>query len=137
MKLEDLLAEADAQMEAVEPITVPVKLGEQTVGVRFLPMDGPGWRALTVRHPPREDVTVDRNHGYNIESVVGAYPDVALIIGDEVDDMRRTQDDGSVKSLWPETWKRLTATGRDDVAAEMWAAHELVPERLVGQAGKA
>lgn len=135
MGLEELLAEADALMEAVEPITVPVKLGKKTVGVRFMPMDGPGWRTLVRQHPPRSDIPEDAQRGYNIESVVAAYPSVALIIGDQVDDMYRDADAGRV-SLWPETWGKLTATGRKDVADEIWAAHELLPELFVGEAGK-
>ncbi|WP_417556164.1 hypothetical protein [Microbacterium sp.] len=137
MNLEELLAEADEILAAVEPLTVPVTLGKSTVGVRFLPMDGARWRGLTVKHPPRPDVPADMNRGYNIDAVVGAYPDVALIIGDTVDDMLRVQEDGTRVSAWPETWKRLTATGRDDVAAEMWSAHELIPEKLVDAEGKA
>lgn len=137
MKLEELLAEADKLLEEAEPITVPVTLGKSTVGVRFLPMDGAGWNALTVQHPPRPNVPEDMNRGYNIDAVVGAYPNVALIVGDEVDDMQRVQEDGTRKSVWPATWARLTATGRKDVQTEIWAAHEYLPEKLVGGAGKA
>lgn len=137
MKLEELLAEADKMMEAVEPITVPVTLGKSTVGVRFLPMSGAEWNALTVKHPPRDDVPADMSRGYNIDAVVGAYPNVALIVGDDVDDLQRINEDGTRKSVWPETWARLTATGRKDVSTEIWAAHEYLPEKLVGGAGKA
>ncbi len=137
MELEELLAEADEILEAVEPITVPVTLGKSTVGVRFLPMSGAEWNALTVQHPPRQEVPADMNRGYNIDAVVGAYPNVALIVGEKVDDMIRVQEDGTRKSVWPETWARLTATGRKDVSAEMWTAHEYLPEKLVGGAGKA
>jgi hypothetical protein len=136
MELEELLAEADAILEAVEPITVPVTLGKSTVGVRFLPMSGADWGNLTVRFPPRMDAPQDLRHGYNIDAVVGAYPNVALIVGDKVDDMVRVQEDGSKKSIWPETWARLTSTGRKDVETEIWVAHELVPEKRVDAEGK-
>lgn len=136
MELEELLAEADALMEAVEPITVPATLGKKTVGVRFLPMSGADWRGLVLQHPPRPDVPQDLRLGYNVDDVVSAYPAVALIIDDRVDDMVRVTEDGERKSLWPETWAKITATGRKDVATEMWAAHELTPEQLVLDAGK-
>ncbi len=137
MELEDLLAEADEIAQAVEPITVPVSLGKSTVGVRFLPMIGAEWNALVAQFPPRPNVPADKNRGYNIDAVVGAYPNVVLIVGEKVDDMIRVQEDGSRKSIWPDTWQRLTATGRTDVSTEMWAAHEFLPEKLVGEAGKA
>lgn len=138
MRLEELLAEADEILAAVEPITVPVTLGKSTVGVRFMPMDGAGWNALVALYPPSKDASaVDKSRGYNIDAVVGAYPNVALIVGDEVDDLMREQEDGSRRSVWPDTWQRLTAMGRRDVQTEIWAAHEYMPEKLVGEAGKA
>ncbi|WP_144795695.1 hypothetical protein [Microbacterium paludicola] len=136
MELEDLLAEADAQLAAVEPITVPATLATETVGVRFLPMSGANWRTLVLKHPPRPDAPQDLQMGYNIDAVVAAYPDVALILGDRVDDMWRDTDEGRVW-MWPKTWERISATGRKDISTEMWAAHEYLPEQLVSNAGKA
>lgn len=135
--LDELFAEADAILEAAEPVTVPVVLGKRTLGVRFLPMSGADWQYLTAQHPPRPNVPREMRLGYNVDAVVAAYPDVALIDGDVVDPLLRTDEDGNQVSKWPEVWARLTSTGRKDVSTEMWAVHELIPDRLVDDAGKA
>lgn len=130
--LDALIAKAAALVEEAEPELVPVVLAGRQVGVRFFPMSGADWRELAVRHPPRTDVIQDMNLGYNVDSLVAAYPNVALVDGEDVDDMIR---DG--ESRWPSVWAVLTATGRKDVAVAIWAAHERTPERLVEEAGKA
>lgn len=137
MDLDALLAEADELIENAEMEFVPVVLARRQVGVRFLPISGDAWRNLVLRHSPREDVVQDVNLGYNVDAVVAAFPNVALVVGDEVDDMIRVDAEGKSYSKWPAVWKRLTSTGRKDVATSIWAAHERTPERLVVDAGKA
>lgn len=135
--LDALLAEADAVFEAREPEFVPVVLAGRSVGVRYLPLDGPAWRKLTLEHPPRAEILQDLRVGYDVDAVVAAYPDVVLVSGDTVDDMVRTDAEGKRYSVWPKVCGRLSRTGLADVAASMWDAHERATERLVGDAGKA
>lgn len=137
MDLEALFAEADRLVAEAEPELVPVVLAGRQMGVRYVPMSGQEWRDLVLLHPPRPDVVQDMNLGYNVDAVVGAYPHVALIEGDEVDDLMREDAEGNQYSAWPAVWKRLTATGKKDVAVSVWAAHERTPEKLVVDAGKA
>lgn len=136
MELEDLLAEAEALFEAREPITVPVKLGNATVGVRFLPLSGEDWYSLVQKHPPRSEEPQDHKVRYNTDAVVVEYPDLVMIVGDRVDDMMREAPDGGRFSIWPRIWKQLTKAGRELVTYELWAAHELTPEQVVVEAGK-
>ncbi|MEV4777455.1 hypothetical protein [Microbacterium sp. LWH12-1.2] len=135
--LDALIAEAVALVEDAEPELVPVVLGRSRVGVRFVPMMGSAWRDLVLKHPPRTDVMQDVNLGYNVDAVVAAYPNVALVDGDDVDDMIREDAEGKPFSKWPTVWGALTSTGRKEVATEIWAAHELLPEKVVEAAGKA
>lgn len=138
MDLEALFAEADEALAAVEPTTVPVVIAKRTMGVRFLPMSSGDWRHLAAQHPPRVDVPADRNRGYNVDAVVAAYPRVALIAENgDVDDLMRANDEGETVSQWPEVWSRLTARSQTAVATEIWASHELTPDLLVEDAGKA
>lgn len=132
LDLDALLAKAQEMLDNTEAELVPVVLGGQQVGVRFLPMSGADWRDLTLKHPPRKDVQRDLILGYDVDALVADYPDVALVAGDDVVDVNR---DG--RSRWSEVWGALTATGRKDVSAAIWAAHERTPERLVEEAGKA
>lgn len=134
--LDALIAEADELVADVDPVLVPVTLGRRKLGVRFVPMSGADWRALTLKHAPRADVPQDLNLGYNVDAVAGAYPHVALLDGETVDDMIR-EVDGKTVSRWPELHRRLTAVSQRDVARAMWSAHEFDPERLVDEAGKA
>lgn len=135
--IDALVSQAEAMVREADPEIVPVVLAGRQLGVRFLPMMGSEWRALTLKHPPRTDVVQDLNLGYNVDAVVEAYPYVALIDGEQVDDMMRTDDEGKRVSRWPAVWGALSSVGRRDVATSMWAAHERTPERLVVEAGKA
>lgn len=137
LNLDALLAKAQELVETAEPELVPVVLAGHQVGVRFLPVSGAEWRDLALKHPPRSDVMRDLNVGYNIDALVSEYPNVALVDGESVDDMIRTDSDGKTFSKWPAVWAALTATGRKDVSSALWAAHERTPERLVADAGKA
>lgn len=135
--LDALFAEADALVAEAETELVPVVIAKKQAGVRFAPMGGAAWRDLVLLHPPRNGVVQDANLGYNVDAVVEAYPNVALIMGDDVDDMMRDDGEGKRVSAWPKVWARLTSTGRKDVAVAIWSAHERTPELLVEQAGKA
>lgn len=135
--IDALVAKAHALVVDAELEFVPVVLAKKQAGIRFAPMGGQAWRDLVLLHPPRAEVVQDLNLGYNVDAVVAAYPDVALVVGDEVDDMMREDAEGNRVSVWPKVWGALTSTGRKDVAAAMWAAHERTPERLVEEAGKA
>ena len=135
--LDALLAEASELIQEAEPELVPVTLARRQVGVRFVPMAGRDWQDLTLLHPPRAEVRRDLNVGYNVDAVVSAYPHVALVSGDEVDDMQRVDAEGKRYSKWPDVYASLTSTGRKDVASAIWDAHERAPERLVAEAGKA
>ncbi len=137
LDLDALLAGATALIDDAEPELVPVVLAKRQLGVRFLPMSGADWRDLVLKHPPRKEVVRDMNLGYNVDAVVADYPDVALVDGDEVEDMLRQDGEGKQVSRWPAVWRALTATGRKDVSSAIWAAHELTPERLVDSSGKA
>lgn len=132
-----LIAEADALIEEVEPELVAVRMGKRALGVRFVPMAPAGWRELTLKHPPRSDVLQDQNVGYNTDAVVAAFPNVALVDGDEVDDMIRPGEDGEPVSKWPSIFSRLTSQSQKDVVRSIWFAHDRGPDLMVRDAGKA
>lgn len=137
LDLDALLARAKAMVEDAEPELVPVVLAGKQIGVRFVPVSGADWRDLALKHPPRSDVARDLNVGYNIDALVADYPHVVLVDGETVEDMIREDAEGKSYSKWPAVWAALTANGRKDVSAALWAAHERTPERLVADAGKA
>lgn len=132
-----LIEEADALIEAVEPELVTVRLGKRALGVRFIPLAPSDWRELTLKHPPRPDVLQDQNVGYNTDAVVAAFPNLALVDGDEVDDMIRLGEDGEPVSKWPAIFSRITSQSQKDVVRSIWFAHDRAPDLMVVDAGKA
>lgn len=136
MDLDALIAKARARVEAVEPVLVPVTVAGVTLGVRFLPVSGQEWRELTLRHAPRPGISLDANLGYNVDAVVAGFPQVALIDGDDVDDMMRTGEDGKPFSKWPEVYAELSAADMKALAQSFWAAHEFDPVKAVEAVGK-
>ncbi len=135
--LDGLLARADELVAAREPEFVPVVLAGVMVGIRFMPMSGDDWYLLTMKHPPRPDVVQDSRLGYDLRAVVEAFPEVALVVDDVVDDMMRPGPDGELVSVWPKVLSKLTKTGLHDLSTSMWSAHERDPEVRVEAAGKA
>jgi hypothetical protein len=132
-----LVAKAEALVRDAEPEVVPIVVAGEQFGARFLPMMGSEWRALVLKHPPRTDVMQDLNLGYNVDDVVSSYPHIAVIKGDQVDDMWRTDEEGKRYSAWPTFYGAATANSQKDLATAIWAAHERTPDRLVSEAGKA
>lgn len=135
--IDALVAEARALITDAEPILVPVVLAGKQAGVRLIPMQLDEWHTLTLQHPPRKDILQDLNLVYNVDAVCAAYPHVSLVMGDQVDDMIRQDDEGEKVSRWPAVWSSLTKQGRKDVFYALWQAHEDAPEKIVVDAGKA
>lgn len=120
--LDALIAGAKAALEAVEPVTQDVALGDEVVGVRVWPIAGTEWRELTVKHPPRPDAVRDRNMGYNLDAVARVYPRVVLV----VDDVEQ-----QVGERWAEIWDVLSAPDQENVALAIWGANEFEPRKRV------
>lgn len=137
MDLDALIAKARARVETVEPVLVPVTVAGVTMGLRFVPVSGQEWRELTLRHAPRPGIALDENLGYDIDAAVAGFPHVALVDGDDVDDMMRVGEDGKPVSRWPAIYAGLSAADMKALAQAFWAAHEFDPVKAVEAVGKA
>lgn len=137
MDLDALIADAKAKFEATEPVTQDVLLGSKVVGVRFWPIPGPEWRDLVASNPPRPGAAMDQNLGYNVDAVVRAFPKVALVDGDEVDNMIRRDAEGREFSKWPEVHDSLSGADLKNLAMAVWGLHEWDPQKALVEAGKA
>lgn len=132
-----LVEKAESLVRDADPEVVPIVVGGEQFGARFLPMMGGEWRALVLKHPPRTGVIQDLNLGYNVDAVVAAYPHLVVIKDDQIDDMWRTDEDGKRYSAWPKFFSAATSNSQKDLVSAIWAAHERTPDRLVAEAGKA
>ena len=132
-----IIGAKQAIMEA-EPEDVEVLLGEEIVRVRLWPMPGDEWRALAAQHSPRFEVvdgervhvTADAGHGFNVDTLVPAYPRVALVQGDEE------------QALDADTWGRIVAVLQSDALAGVAAVIAFMniarpAQRTVAALGKA
>lgn len=70
MTFEEDLAAAQAQPTATAVITI--ELNKRKHRFRFTRMDGREYAAETLRHPPRLELGLDREYGYNINSLAEA-----------------------------------------------------------------
>lgn len=136
LDLDALISEARSAFDESEPVTQDVLLGDKAVGVRVWPLDGGEWRDLIAAHPPRPGAAQDAQAGYNVDSVVAVYPRVALVDGDDVDDMMRVVD-GKAVSRWPDVCATLYGSDRRNLAAAVWGINEYTPAEALAAAGKA
>lgn len=126
--LDALIASARDRLENVEPVTQEVDLGGSIVGVRVWPLRGHEWRDLTALHPWREGSQFDQNLGYNIDAVTRAYPRVALVQGDDVED---------VSARWADILDVLSGPDLKNIALAVWGVNEFDPQKRMTAAGKA
>lgn len=107
---------------------------------RFTQLPGPDWAEITFRNPPRPDIAIDVQYGYNYHSVARA---AAAQSGAVLH--RETAEDGTeterLEELSPEQWADLwvALSGRDfeRIASNVWDLNEYGPQRRLEAAGKA
>ena len=117
LDIDALISNAKKEQAEAGPEELHVLLGGEVVVIRLWPLSGPDWRALFAKHPPRtmivdekpKTLTADVPFGCNIDSLVRDYPRVALVKGDEEQELDKR------------TWRRildvLPADGISGVAA--------------------
>lgn len=112
---------------------------ESLLTLRFRRLPGNEWAALTLHHPPRPEVAVDRQWGYNIDSLCGAaaahHSDDGTAYGFRVE----TDDDGNETEIpmdvatWADLFSVLSGSDVEDVRDAIWAINEHEPaNRLDG-----
>lgn len=138
MNVDDLIAKAKAQLDEAEPVTKHVTLGGEMVGIRYRPLGGDKWRALTRQHLPREGSFMDQNLGYNVDESVRGFPNFEIVgEDDKVDDLKRFRDDQKWHYIWPEVFETLEAPAIEILAQSLWETHEYEAQQRMIAAGKA
>lgn len=137
MNVDDLIAKARAHIAEAEPVTKHVVLGDEMVGVRYVPLAGDAWRGLTAQHLPRPGSFMDQNFGYDVDGVARSFPGVCIVRGDDVDDLVRVGPDGKPRHIWSEVFGVLDSPAIEIIAQSMWETHEYNPLQAMIAAGKA
>ncbi|MET0888384.1 MAG: hypothetical protein ABWX92_18260 [Mycetocola sp.] len=112
--------------------------GDAVVTLRFTQLPGEKWTALTSLYPPRPNVAVDENYGYNFDTVT-------LAAARFVDPAGRVYgvrlEDGEEFPLSDAQWDALVdALSGHEVSAirnTVWGLNEYMPEMQLKAMGKA
>lgn len=131
--LDDLIKQARAHLESIEPVDVEVVFGDQaaTVRVPFIMPDD--FTELTDLHPPRPGVAVDMSLWFSLSAVTAAYPGVVLIIDDVEDDLYRVREKEAVY-IWPELYAVMSPEDAQNVRMAVWALHIWEPQQRLAAA---
>lgn len=136
-EIDALIAKAKARVEKADPVSKFVELGDEMVEIRYTPIRGDQWRALTAQHLPRDGSFMDQNMGYNVDEAVRNFPNFTIVRGDAVDDLRRFREDKQWHYIWPEVFEALEAPAIELLAQSLWETHQYDPLQRMIAAGKA
>lgn len=138
MDLDSLILNAKAQQAETKPVDQDVMLGDRVVTVRIFPVDGPKWTEFTTAHPPRPGQLRDAQFGYNANGILRNYGDhIAFVDGDEIDRLKRTDDDGREYSKWPELHDMMSGPDLTNLAVALWGKNDYEHQVKLVEAGKA
>jgi hypothetical protein len=141
MDIAALVAKARESFDSVEPVDQDILMGDEVVTVRFWPVTGSAWRALTAEHPARPKVVMDQNLGYNLDAVTRSYPNVYLVQGDDVvkvsDPLPRKLVTDPEKRPWFDVVDSLSGPDLKNLASAVWGLNEYDPAKRLAHAGKA
>lgn len=126
--IDAMIAGQKAYLESIEPVDVPVAIGEKNLTVRVPFLMPEEFGSLTAVHPPRPGVAVDLTLWFSLDAVTKAMPNITLIDGDEVDDLFRLRDKEAVY-VWPEIYSALEPEDAQNVRMAVWALHIWEPEQ--------
>lgn len=120
MDIDDLIAHAKRKQSKAKPVDQVVMIGGREVTVRIYPVDGTTWDTLTAKNPPRLNVAKDIELGYDLLGVLRDYPEIAIVDGEEVDNLKRVNPEGQAYSMWPEICAVLGGPSLDALKFAIW-----------------
>lgn len=126
--IDAMIAGQKAYLESIQPVDVPVAIGEKNLTVRVPFLMPEEFGNLTALHPPRPGVAVDLTLWFSLDAVTRAMPNITLIDGDEVDDLFRLRDKEAVY-VWPEIYRTLEPEDAQNVRMAVWGLHIWEPEQ--------
>lgn len=130
--LDALLEQARAaEPEMSDPVEVAI--AGSLVKLVFLRVDGKLWASQCAKYPPRPDVAIDRNYGYNFHQVVmSVTPESGRLVTD--DGLAEVTDD-----QWRGIFAEGVLSGHEfqRIADAIWQVNEWGPQQKVAALSKA
>ena len=138
MNVDELIQKAKESLGAVGWLTAAgtVSLGGKQVEVQFAPMTGPQWRDFTSTRIPRAGAVTDAV-GFNVDEATREYPKFRVVAGGEIDDLRRTDDEGNTRYVWGDVYDVLDPAALDVITQSLLSYHLFTPMHEMVAAGKA
>lgn len=127
MTLKEEIAAAKAAIDNAEPTELDVELLGKLKRVAIKPVLGGVWDALTVAHPPRPNVTMDKNAGYDTDSLPADYPVDKITVDGEI----------PAEEDWRELFHTLSSPNRNNIAMVLWGINRYEQEQILIALGKA
>lgn len=131
--LEDLQA-AKAAVDSGDRVVTPnidVVVNGRVYTVLYIRSDSAAWAEACVKHPPRPDVALDLQWGYNLSAVPVEVAEKSA----------RVLEDGEEKTLTAEQWADLfeimPGRTRRTIEANVWQLNENDPQQEIERAKKA
>ncbi|WP_165875437.1 hypothetical protein [Microbacterium sp. PI-1] len=126
--IDALIAGQKAYLESIQPVDVPVAVGEKNLVVRVPFLMPTEFSNLAALHPPRPGVAADLSLWFSLDRLTRAMPNITLIDGDETDDLFRLRDKEAVY-VWSEIYDALEPEDAQNVRMAVWALHIWEPEQ--------
>lgn len=140
--------ESPAERAQVELDELEATAGDSIVTFRFTQLPGDQWAALTSKHPPRPNVPVDTNYGYNFDTATiaaaryvdpdGRHYGVRIEDGEEVHMVVTPATDTTpAVDQWADLFS--SASGHEVAAIRntVWGLNEYLPKMQLEAMGKA
>lgn len=134
--IEALIADQQAYLDSIQPVDVPVAIGERNLVVRVPYLMPDQFDKLVGQNPPRPGVAQDVPLWFSLAGVTRAMPNVSLIDGDELDDLFRLRDKEAVY-VWSEIFDALEPEDSQSVRMAVWGLYVWEPQQRRATATKA
>lgn len=122
-KLDDLLAaRKNAKRETVD-VDISIGNGDTSglVTLRFTELDGLTWAGITDRHPPRIDVPVDLQYGYDVTGVVADASQACGVLVEDGEEIEITEDQ------WRDLWEQISGNDAALIRDAIWGLNVYYP----------
>lgn len=128
---EDIAAAKAAVGDKVKTPTIPVVLNGTAYDVVFYRVPNLEWSSVTIKHPPRPDIPMDMNNGYDI---AGVAREISAEYGRLIVDGEETKLDAAE---WVDVWEVIAPAAARHLEANVWFLHERDTELELERAKKA
>jgi hypothetical protein len=122
-KLDDLLAVRKAAKRETADVDISIGNGDESglVTLRFTELDGLTWAGITDRHPPRLDVPIDIQYGYDVTGVVVDAASASGVLVEDDEELEVTEEQ------WRDLWEQISGNDAALIRDAIWGLNVYYP----------